>query len=171
MRLVYLTGSSGVGKTAVGEELRRRGFAVYDVDADGLARWFENGTGAEVRMPPNRDDAWFTENTYRLPVETVRRIADEADGVAFICGTVGNDNEIWDSFNTVISLSLDAATLRRRLVGRRGAFGSRGEELERVLAWHAQVDADNSRYGALLVDANAPIPEVADRVLDVLDIR
>ncbi|RZT15063.1 AAA domain-containing protein [Kribbella sp. VKM Ac-2569] len=171
MRLVYLTGSSGVGKTAVGEELRRRGFAVYDVDADGLARWFENGTRAEVRMPPYRDDAWFAENKYRLPAETVRRIADEADGVAFICGTVGNDNEIWDLFDTVISLSVDAATLRRRLVGRRGAFGSSGPELERVLAWHAHVDADNSRYGALLVDANAPIPDVTDRVLDALGIR
>jgi predicted ATPase len=76
MRLVYLTGSSGVGKTAVGEELRRRGFAVYDVDADGLARWFANGTGVEVRMPPYRDDAWFAGHTYRLPVETVRRIAN-----------------------------------------------------------------------------------------------
>jgi hypothetical protein len=172
MRLVYLTGSSGVGKTAVGAELRRRGFAVYDVDADGLARWFENGTGAEVRMPSDRDDAWFAENKYRLPVETVRRIADQAgDGVAFICGTVGNDNEIWDLFDSVISLSVDAATLRRRLVGRRGAFASNGPELERVLAWHAQVDADNSRYGALLVDANAPIPEVANHVLDALGIR
>jgi hypothetical protein len=172
MRLVYLTGSSGVGKTAVGEELRRRGFAVYDVDADGLARWFENGTGVEVRMPPYRDDAWFASNTYRLPVETVRRVADEVgDGVAFICGTVGNDNEIWDLFDTVISLSLDAETLRGRLVGRRGAFGSSGPELERVLAWHAQVDADNSRYGAQLVNANAPVPEVTDRVLDALGIR
>ena len=170
MRSVYLTGSSGVGKTAVGEELRRRGFAVYDVDADGLARWFENGTGAEVRMPAYRDDTWFAENTYRLPVETVRRIAGEGDGVAFICGTVGNDNEIWDLFGTVISLSVDAATLRQRLVGR-SAFGSTGPELERVLAWHAQVDADNTRYGALLVNANAPIPEVADRVLDALGIR
>ncbi|WP_327639181.1 AAA family ATPase [Kribbella sp. NBC_00482] len=170
MRLVYLTGSSGVGKTAVGDELGRRGYAVYDVDADGLARWFENETGTEVRMPSYRDDAWFAENTYRMPVETVQRIADEADGVAFICGTVGNDNEIWDLFDTVISLSVDAETLRRRLVGRR-AFGSSGPELERVLAWHAQVDADNTRYGALLVNANAPIPEVADHILDALGIR
>jgi shikimate kinase len=171
MSLVYLTGSSGVGKTAVGDELRRRGFAVYDVDADGLARWFENATGAEVPMPSYRDDSWFAEYTYRLPVETVRRIADEADGVTFICGTVGNDNEIWDLFDTVISLSVDAETLRSRLVGRRGAFGSSAPELERVLAWHARVDADNTRYGAQLINANAPIPEVADRILDALGIR
>lgn len=67
-----------------------------DVDADELARWFENVSGREVSTPPYRGDAWFAGNTYRLPVETVRRIADEAgDSTAFICGTVGNDNEIW----------------------------------------------------------------------------
>ncbi len=142
---------------------------MYDVDVDRLARWFENGTGVEVRMPTYRDDAWFAENTYRLPVETVRRIADEAgDGMTFICGTVGNDNEIWDLFDTVISLSVDAVTLGSRLVGRPDAFGSSGPELERVLAWHAQVDTDNARYGALLVDAGAPVTAVADRVLEAL---
>jgi hypothetical protein len=92
MGLVYLTGSSGVGKTTVGGELRRRGYLVYDVDVDGLARWFENASGVEVGMPADRDDAWFAEYTYRLPVETVRRIAAEVgDGVGFVCGTVGND--------------------------------------------------------------------------------
>ncbi|MFC6157691.1 AAA family ATPase [Kribbella jiaozuonensis] len=163
MGLVYLTGSSGVGKTTVGGELRRRGYLVYDVD--GLARWFHNVSGVEVSMPAERDDAWFADYTYRLPVETVRRIAQEVgDGVGFVCGTVGNDGEIWELFDAVVSLSVDAGTLRRRLVGRAGAFGSSGDELERVLAWHARVDVDNAGYGAVLVDATGPVAEVADAV-------
>lgn len=164
---MYLTGSSGVGKTTVGGELRKRGYLVYDVDVDGLARWFEDGF--EVSMPTYRGDAWFAEHTYRLPTETVRRIAGEVgDGVAFVCGTVGNDGEIWELFDAVISLSVDAETLRQRLVGRRGGFGSDGAELERVLAWHSRVDTDNAGYGAVLVDASGPVVEVADRVLAVL---
>jgi hypothetical protein len=165
MGLVYLTGSSGVGKTTVGRELRRRGYLVYDVDVDGLARWFENASGVEVGMPADRDDAWFAEYTYRLPVETVRRIAAEVGGrVGFVCGTVGNDDEIWELFEAVVSLSVDAGTLRRRLVGRPGAFGAGGDELERVLAWHARVDVDNAGYGAVLVDATGPVAKVADAV-------
>ena len=168
MVLVYLTGASGAGKTTVGVELRRRGFLVYDVDADWLARWYENVSGAEVSMPTYRDGTWFAENTYRLPVETVRRIAAEAgDGTAFICGSVGNENEIWDLFTRVISLTVDAATLERRLV-ERGGFGSSSAELERVLRWHAQVDADNARYGAHLVAAEASVLEIADNVLAAL---
>ncbi|HEY3560324.1 MAG TPA: AAA family ATPase [Kribbella sp.] len=168
MGLVYLTGPSGVGKTTVGGELRRRGFLVYDVDADGLARWYENVSGAEVRMPTYRDDTWFAENTYRLPVETVWRIAAEAgDGTAFICGSVGNENEIWDLFTSVISLTVDAVTLERRLI-ERGGFGSSPAELERVLRWHAQADADNTRYGAHLVAAAPPVREIADNILAAL---
>lgn len=142
---------------------------VYDVDVDGLARWFEDRSGVEVGMPAYRGDTWFAEHTYRLPVETVRRIAGEVgDGVGFVCGTVGNDGQIWELFDAVISLSVDAATLRQRLVGRRGAFGSEGAELERVLAWHSRVDEDNAGYGAVLVDGSGPVEEVADRVLAAL---
>jgi hypothetical protein len=48
-------------------------------------------------------------NTYRLPPDTVSRLAAEVgDGVGFICGTVANDDEIWDLFMAVVSLSVDA---------------------------------------------------------------
>jgi len=170
MVLVYLTGASGAGKTTVGVELRRRGFLVYDVDADGLARWYENVSGAEVSMPTYRDGTWFAENTYRLPVETVRRIAAEAgDGTAFICGSVGNENEIWDLFAKVVCLTVDAATLEHRLV-QRGAFGSTPAELERVLHWHTRSDADNAGYGAHLTPATTPPASVATQILNALHL-
>lgn len=168
MGLVYLTGTSGVGKTAVGDELRRRGYEVYDVDRDRLARWFDDASGTEVVMPADRDDRWFADNTYRLPPATLHGLA--TDGITFVCGTVGNEDEIWDLFDTVINLTVDAATLEQRLVAR-GAFGSSPAELERVLSWHANQDADNARYGAVLLDATGPIPTVADRLLDVLNVR
>ncbi|MGZ0149547.1 AAA family ATPase [Kribbella sp. WER1] len=168
MGLVYLTGPSGAGKSAVGAELRRRGCRVYDVDADRLARWFENASGREVEMPAERDDGWFAGNTYRVPPETVRGLALH-NGTAFVCGTVGNDGEIWDLFDAVISLSVDAETLERRLTAR-GGFGSSPAELGRVLGWHATVDADNAKYGATLIDATGDIRDVADRVLRVLTV-
>jgi hypothetical protein len=169
MGLIYVTGASEVGKSAVCGELRGRGFVAYDTDGDGLARWFENGSGVEVRLPAElalRGDEWYANNTYRLPRETVERVAAEVgDGVGFVCGTVGNDNEIWELFETVISLSLDAENLRRRLTEGVGGYGSTEEELRRVLDWHVRVDADNSQYGAVLIDASPTVAEVVDRLL------
>ena len=172
MALIYITGASGAGKSTVRAELQRRGYLAYDTDEDGLARWFENRSGTEVSMPADpsqRDDNWYANNTYRLPLETVQRLAAEVeDGIGFVCGTVGNDDEIWEQFKAVISLSIDTETVRRRLSERVGGFGSAGDELQRVLAWHAQVDADNSQYGAILIDATPPVAEVVDRLLTEL---
>jgi hypothetical protein len=173
MALVYVTGASGVGKSTVRMELQRRGYLAFGSDEDGLARWFDS-SGAEVSMPADpsgRDDTWFAHNTYRLPPETVRRLGRQVgDRVGFICGTVGNDNEIWDLFTAVISLSVDADTVRRRLAGRVNSFGSTEDEMARVLEWHANVDADNSRFGAVLIDASGPVEDVVDELLTALDL-
>jgi gluconate kinase len=164
MALYFVTGTSGVGKSTVRDELRRRGYVAYGSDEDGLARWFDNASGAQVRLPDQRGADWFARNTYRLPPETVRRIAAEP-GDRFICGTVGNEGEIWDLFTAVVSLTVDEATLRRRLTQRTGGFGSTEDELERILSWHQTVAEDNERYGALSVDASHPVEQVVDHIL------
>jgi hypothetical protein len=34
-----------------------------------------------------------------------------------------------------------------------------------VLAWHAYLDADNLRFGAMIIDASRPVAEVVDHLL------
>jgi hypothetical protein len=174
MALIYVTGASGAGKSTVRTELHRRGYLTYGTDEDGLSRWFDNRTGTEVSMPTDpahRDGDWYAHHTYRLPPETVLRVAAEVgDGIGFVCGTVGNDHEIWDLFTAVISLSVDAETIRQRLTHRLNSFGSTDDELRRILDWHAAVDADNLRFGAHLIDATPPVTEVVDHLLAALDL-
>jgi gluconate kinase len=151
MGLYFVIGTPGTGKTAVCEELRRRGFRAYDTDHDKLSHW-EDGT-------------------LRLPPETVLRLAAEVgDSAGFICGSVGNEGEVWEHFEGVVSLSVSADVLRRRLIARRG-FGSTGDELSSVLASHQTVDADNARFGAHLINADRPVAAVVDEILRVLGVR
>ena len=169
MPLFYVAGASGAGKSTVCAELVRRGYRAYDVDADVLGEWRDR-TGTAVPMPEAalRDDAWFAYHTYTLPPATVRRLATEVgDALGFVCGTVGNEGEIWDLFTHVISLSVDADTVRRRIAQRPDGFGSSEAELQRILSWHATIDADNTRFGATLVDAAQPVGLVTDRVLQI----
>ncbi|MFC9692204.1 AAA family ATPase [Kribbella sp. NPDC056951] len=150
MPLFYVAGVSGAGKTTVCAELVRRGHPAYDVDADGLAEWVDD--------------------TYTLSPATVRRLAAEVgDAVGFVCGAVGNEGEIWELFAHVISLSVDADTVRRRIAQRPNGFGSTDEELQRILGWHATIDADNARFGATLVDAGQPVVAVTDQVLRIAE--
>jgi shikimate kinase len=171
MPLVWVTGSSGAGKSTVRIELRRRGYIAYDTDEDHLSRYFEKGSGAEVTYPAiaaQRTDEWFRRHTQRVPPETVRQIAAEVgDKLGFICGSTENENEIWDQFAVVIHLSVDSQTIRRRLAQRpRDAFGGTEEELGRILEWHAGTDASYERFGALRVDATKPVTKVVDDLLD-----
>lgn len=151
MSLYLVIGTPGAGKTTVREELRRRGFVAYDTDLDNLSHWIDG--------------------ILRLPPETVLRLAAEVgDRVGFVCGSTGNEGEIWKYFDGVVSLSVSAGVLRQRLIERQG-FGSSGEELRQVLASHQTVDADNARFGAQLVNADRAPAAVVDELLRVLGIE
>ena len=49
--LVWVTGSSGTGKSTVRVELARRGYASFDTDQDGITAWRDRTTGQEVDYP------------------------------------------------------------------------------------------------------------------------
>lgn len=173
MSLYFVIGSPGAGKSAACAELRRRGFVAYDTDLDALSVWFDDSSNAIVPLPVDprqRDDRWLAQHTLRLPPETVLRIAAEVgDSVGFICGSTGNEGEIWELFEGVVSLSVSAAVLRQRLTDR-NTFGSTEDELRRVLVSHQSVDADNARFGAHLVNADRPTALVVDELLRVLKL-
>ncbi|MFI5710595.1 hypothetical protein [Kribbella sp. NPDC051620] len=150
MPLYLVNGSPGAGKSTACAELNRRGFIAYDTDLDQLSAW--------------------SDGVLRLPPSTVRRIAAEVgDGAGFICGSTGNEGEVWDLFTAVAFLTVGADTLRRRLI-QRGGFGSAGAELEGVLGRHTGAESANARFGAHLVDADRPVEEVVDDLLTALGV-
>ena len=52
MALVWVTGSPGVGKSAVCEVLKRRGELAVDADWEGCNFWVDRVTGEVVEHPP-----------------------------------------------------------------------------------------------------------------------
>ena len=82
------------------------------------------------------------------------------------CGGVANDIEVWDLFSRVIYLAIDEQTLRDRLGSRTSNdFGKAPEELAAVLEWHKVGEADHRSFGAVVIDATIPLPEVVDKVV------
>ena len=73
MGAFLVTGNPGAGKTALAEELSRRGYAA--VDGDELAGW-ESEAGEEVPEPADPSDAWRLSHRWvwrrRLVKELVR---------------------------------------------------------------------------------------------------
>jgi thymidylate kinase len=173
MGLLFITGISGTGKSAVRAELRERGYEAYGTDEDGFAHWVNKESGAvalndeaEFRSPE-----FLADNEWRVDPKLVRQLADRAmNQLIFLCGAVNNEEEVWNLFGGVILLSVDEATVRHRVATRTtNDFGKSAHELELVLGWQKCFDEDHECDGAMVVDATRPIGVVVDEILRSAD--
>ena len=118
--LVWVTGSSGSGKSSVCEVLKGHGYRAVDADWDGYSHWVDRITDEAVMDPPYPVPAgWLEQCAWKISVERVERLAAGASsGVTFLCGSVENELDVWPYFDLVVCLGIDDETLRHRLATR-----------------------------------------------------
>lgn len=172
MPLVYVTGISGSGKSAVLQELRRRGHQAVGVDEDGYGRWLDRRTGEERPYPVDSKTLdpheWYADHDWVLDVNKIaelKKYADRDATLVFLCGVAAGDAEAWEYFDVVCALVIDEATIRARIDLRDDSFGKRPHELDQVLAWNVGYADTYQGFGAVLVDATKPLPVVVDAVI------
>jgi len=167
--LVWITGVSGTGKSTVRVELATRGYQSFDTDEDGIAVWRRRTTGAEVYDPGdgNHPDTWLQDHCWTINRPRVEQLARMArDEVVFLCGSVENEDEVWELFDIVICLVLDESTLRERLAGRTtNQFGKAPGELDVILGWNRTIEATYQGFGAVVVNADQALTDVVDEIL------
>lgn len=163
VRNYLIEGVSGTGKTAIADELLRRGYQAIHGDRE-LAYQGDPASGrplASGARPSHQHHIW--------DVARVKALAAEQDSpVTFFCGGSRNFSQFLDVFDAVFVLTVDRATLLRRL-GQRGAdeFGAGPAERRLILQLHS-TQQDVPRNG-LRIDAAAPVEVVADRILRAAD--
>jgi hypothetical protein len=174
MPLVYVTGISGARKSAVLQELRRRGYEAFGVDEHGFGRWLDRRTGEE-RTYSVEDETldlhdWYATQHWFLDVKKISELKQRVDRDAklvFLCGFAAGDAAAWEYFDVVCALVIDDATIRDRMIDlREGSwFGRRQEELDQILAWNIGYGETYKGFGAVLVDATKPLAVVVDAVI------
>jgi len=143
---VLLTGMSGVGKSALVLELRRRGHRAFDADDDGFAE-------------PRADGRWG----WRAD-RVGELLAQEAGRLLFFAGC--SEEQVDLPFDYRVLLTAPREVLVERLRTRTGnAYGREGAELAQVLADHDEVEPLLRRSADLVLTTTAPTAEVADRLL------
>lgn len=176
MPLIYITGSAGSGKSTVRKELVRRGYKAYDVDEDKLKAWYHKQTNELAEHQKEWDEslddqAW--RQTYWLKVERhrIEEIAKDTKDdpkPVFITGVNPNDNEIWDLFDKVISLSVSNETLDHRLEIRTSKYGKHPDDRENILKWNKTIDQENAANGSQIVNAEQPLEKIVDDILKIV---
>jgi hypothetical protein len=168
MPLVWVTGNAGTGKSTVCELLKDRGEFALDADWAGYSQWFDRTSGQVVVDPPYPvPPGWLDRFAWRINRAKVAELGARAsDTVAFLCGSVENEVDVWNLFDLVICLVADNQTLRERLAARStNAFGRRPEELAAVMVWNEGAEETYRGFGATIIDARRPRAEVVDAVL------
>lgn len=174
MPLIYITGVSGSGKSAVADELKKRGYEAIDADNEGYNFWHDNETNVIVPIPDEKivhTPEWFAKYEWKSSIEKVTKLAEQAkDKTIFFCSTAGHEKELWELYSKVICLVIDVNTLRQRIATRSSNhFGKKPHELEAILKWHSGDETNYRKYGAVIVDATQPLDKVVDDILKIAD--
>ena len=163
-----IEGLSGTGKTAVAEELQRRGYHVVHGDRE-LAYHGDPKTGEPVDEPAHESEmdkvVWRQERWIWNVAKVKSVIADHSNAISFFCGGSRNFPRFIDLLDGIFVLDVDLDTLKRRLASRpEDQFGGRLVEQELVVRLRAT--KEDIPKGDAIIDATAPLESVVDEILE-----
>ncbi|MBV9415946.1 MAG: AAA family ATPase [Solirubrobacterales bacterium] len=142
---VLLTGMSGTGKSALVQELRRRGYAAYDAD-EGFSE-------------PRADGRWGWR------VDLVAELLAAAEGLLFFAGC--SEEQIELPFDYRVLLTAPVSIILQRLATRTGnSYGREADELSQILANLAEVEPRLRRSADLVLTTTASSLQLADQLLE-----
>ena len=164
MRNYLVEGVSGAGKTAVCNELQRRGYHAIHGDRE-LAYQGDPETGTSM---DGLTDLHDISAHHIWDVEKVRAfVANQDEAVTFFCGGSRNFSKFIDLFDGVFVLDVDLDTMNRRIDERVALdptdFGGKPAERELAVRLH-QTKADIPKIG-MIIDATVPLARVVDEIL------
>ncbi|WP_152362132.1 hypothetical protein [Microlunatus speluncae] len=166
MAAILLAGGPGAGKSTVSQWLRDRDLRSIDLDY-GYAR-FEDEAGVTVDLPPAPGLGWLTTHHWNwIDSRLAAAVADSADHTTVLAGTAFNMTAHLDRFALLLVLCIGDATLKARVTApeRNNVFGKKGDTAEWSLGWRDTVEAALEQRGAIMIDAERPIDQVAEDVI------
>lgn len=154
-RNYLVEGLSGTGKSAVYDELIRRGYAAISTD-----RAWSYHADPETGLPggPVHHDTWMWDRRKALAALE----SSEPDAL-FVCGSSRNRDEFLGYFTRIFNLRIDDDTMRRRLEARTSADWDMGPD---TIALMLELNRRGEKpEGAVDVDATRPLEVVVDELL------
>ena len=139
-----------------------------DADWEGYSHWVDRTSGQVVLDAPDPVPAgWLDRFAWRIGRAEVEALATRTfDMMAFLCGCVENEADVWNLFDLVVCVVVDNETLRERLLTRTtNTFGQHPEELAAALEHNDSAESTYRRLGATIIDGTRPPAEVADTIL------
>jgi hypothetical protein len=175
VRVVWVTGVSAAGKSAVSHRLTALGYDAVSTDSvPGLCRWVDDA-GRPVERPDDPDLAWLAAHHWawdpaRLD-QVIASARERGARVLFMCGDAANALELADRFDLTVLLRIDLATMLARLdhPARGNDFGRIGHSRQYLIDTFEQRQRLLQRHADVVVDATADLDSVTRQVARAAD--
>ena len=164
IRNYLIDGGSGTGKTAVCNELQRRGYQAIHGDRElKINPKIHEATSGPIPgydLPP----LWDVAKVNAL-------IANHEEAVTFFCGGCSNSSKFIDRLDGVFVLEVNDINIVMRRIDERVLvdptdWGGKQEEREIIIRAHQTKEAIQSGWA---IDATAPLERVVDEILRRVD--
>lgn len=161
-----ITGVAGTGKTAVIEQLAKRGYTAYSTDEIPEATQLQDlTTGQFIKKIGAPID--FSKYGWNWQADGLKSLLSSDDTV-FIGASVSNQEKFHHLFDKIFVLSVDEATLRNRLATRikDDNYGKNPKDLARVLYLHKKLEHRLiDEAGGVAIDGTQPVEKVESEIL------
>ncbi len=166
---VFITASSGVGKSAVVNELVERGYTAYDADDRDLelTRLEVRETGKPVEWPGGFVD--WTYYAWNANEERLKELL-ASNSTVFIAGFLGNQEELYHYFDKLIALTINPDVHERRLRSRpKREFGDDDKNNQRRLERYSLHLTKFITSGFVTVDNSGSVQHTVDEIQNIIN--
>lgn len=168
MKVFYITGISGAGKSSVVEKLAQKD--IFPIDADsvkGLTHWIDKDTEEISEWHPGMSKEWYRKHKYICDKgKLIDLINNSPKNIVVVAGLFNNRSELRDLFDKVFLLQCKEETFLKRIIERENHnFGKHILEQENILSWYKNFEKETLNEGAILINTDKPLDLVADEII------
>ncbi len=169
--MILITGVAGSGKSTVSQKLRDLGYISYEIETvPGLFHTIDKNTGKEFVDYDEQDMEKVGRAQWVCNAEKLAEIlSDESSKLSFYCGTSSNIQEVMALFTKVFVLSASPENTRERLTNRTSHdFGKTVDVQNWLLGWKSDWETYMQERGAVVINSDKSVDDVAEQVLEAV---
>lgn len=167
MKIFYITGVSGVGKSSVAQKLKEKGIYTIDIDSvKGLCHWIDNNTQKISEWHPGMSNDWYKKHKYICDKKKLINLINNSNkDIVVVAGLADNRSEFSNLFHKVFLLHCKEETFIRRMAERENHnFGKHILEREMMLNLYKDFERKILDEGAVPMDTDKALKDVVDEI-------